>query len=522
MDKAELFDALINGRTPFVGRQFESERCSCHLAGLAPLSLVNILLTGANGYIGLRLLPTLLEAGHQVTAVVRSVGRFPSNLFEAFVESGQLRFLEADFLEELPDMPSGIEAAFYLLHSMGADDDFSDKERRCAENFRDWIEARQVVYLSGLIPEGKLSAHLASRERVNEILREGDVPVTTLRASIIVGSGSASFEIIRDLAEKLPFMITPKWTATLCQPIAIRNVIGYLTGVLDHEKTLGEEFDIGGPEVLSYRELLLHYAEARGLRRFIIPVPFFSPGLSARWLYLVTATSYPLAQSLVASLVNETVCRDHRIEKLIPQELLSYHEAIEKAFVQIAQNRVPSSWYDSLASGKFDPAFLQAVQVPGHGVLRDEQVVSLEGKREDVIDAVWSLGGKMGWPSMNWAWKLRGLMDRLAGGIGLRRGRRHPTELNSGDALDFWRVVLADRVSNPESARLILAAEMKMPGEAWLEYEVSESSLRQTATFRPRGLFGRVYWYSVLPLHLLLFPRMARKLAEGRVQCLVS
>ncbi|MDB4279075.1 SDR family oxidoreductase [Akkermansiaceae bacterium] len=477
---------------------------------------MNILLTGANGYIGLRLLPTLLEEGHQITAVVRTIERFPAKLFESFVDSGQLSFLEADFLGELPPVPEGIDAAYYLLHSMGADDGFSEKEERCARNFLGWIKAKQVVYLSGLVPKGKLSPHLASRERVNEILRTGLVPVTTLRASIIVGSGSASFEIIRDLAEKLPFMITPKWTATLCQPIAIRNVIGYLTGVLTKDETLGKEFDIGGPEVLSYRDLLLRYAEARGLKRFIIPVPFFSPGLSARWLYLVTATSYPLAQSLVNSLVNETICRDHSIEKLIPQELLSYEESIEKAFVRIAQNRVPSSWYDSLASGKFEPAFLSSVQVPAHGILRDEQNVPFVEDREDVINAVWSLGGKKGWPSMNWAWRLRGLMDRLTGGIGLRRGRRHPTELNNGDALDFWRVVLADRESNPESARLILAAEMKMPGEAWLEFEITETSLRQTATFRPRGLFGRVYWYSVLPLHLLLFPRMAKKLAQGK------
>ncbi len=477
---------------------------------------MNILLTGANGYIGLRLLPTLLDGGHQVTAVVRSTTRFPAGLYESFVSSGQLRFLEADFLGKLPSAPEGIDAAYYLLHSMGADDGFSEKEERCAQNFRDWIQAKQVIYLSGLIPKGKLSPHLASRERVNEVLREGKVSVTTLRASIIVGSGSASFEIIRDLAEKLPFMITPKWTATRCQPIAIRNVISYLTGVLAKEETLGKEFDIGGPEVLSYRDLLLRYADARGLKRYIIPVPFFTPKLSARWLYLVTATSYPLAQSLVTSLVNETICHDHEIEKVIPQELLSYEEAIEKAFMRIAQHRVPSSWYDSLASGKLDPAFLKSVQVPAHGVLRDEQIVFFSGDRQEVIDAVWTLGGKKGWPSMNWAWKLRGWMDRLTGGIGLRRGRRHPTKLKNGDALDFWRVVLADRKSDSESARLILAAEMKLPGEAWLEYEISETSLRQTATFRPRGLFGRLYWYSVLPLHLLLFPRMAKKLAQGK------
>lgn len=475
---------------------------------------MKILLTGANGYIGMRLLPTLLEAGHQVTGVVRSISRFSSSQFEAFLESNQLRLLEGDFLGELPSVPEDLDAAYYLLHSMGSGRDFEEREAECARRFTSWIKCRQVVYLSGLIPDGELSAHLASREQVNAILRQGSVPVTTLRASIIVGSGSASFEIIRDLAEKLPFMITPKWTENRCQPVAIRNVIGYLTGVLDHPQTLGEEFDIGGPDVLSYRQLLLDYAGTRGLKRFIIPVPFFSPGISARWLYLVTAASYPLAKSLVQSLINETICHDDRIRELIPMELLTYQEAIEKAFVQIAQNKVPSSWFNSLASGKLDPAFLQSVQVPAHGVLSDHQTVPLTTDRQDVIRSVWSLGGRKGWPSMNWAWKLRGWMDRLLGGTGIRRGRRHPSELNAGDALDFWRVVLSDPVSRPDSARLILAAEMKMPGEAWLQFEITEDQLIQTATFRPRGLFGRAYWYAVLPLHWILFPRMARKLAS--------
>ncbi len=476
---------------------------------------MHILLTGANGYIGLRLLPSLLEAGHQVTAVVRSVSRFPSTQFQPFIAKGQLHFLEADFLKDRPPVPGDIDAAYYLLHSMGTGNDFHKKEATCARNFADWIRCEQIIYLSGLVPEGRLSPHLESREEVNRILRSGSIPVTTVRASIIVGSGSASFEIIRDLAEKLPFMITPQWTATLCQPIAIRNVITYLISLLKTAKARGEEYDIGGPDVLSYRNLLIRYARARGLRRFIIPVPFFTPGLSARWLYLVTSTSYPLAQSLVQSLVNETICGDQRILDLIPQDLLSYDEAIEKAFVRIAQNRVPSSWFDSLASGQFDPAFLKSVQVPEHGVHFDEQIVPLTTERDRAVDAVWSLGGKNGWPSMNWAWRLRGLMDRMAGGTGLRRGRRHPTQLNNGDALDFWRVVLADRSSDGSSARLILAAEMKMPGEAWLQFEVTKDQLIQRATFRPRGLLGRFYWYAVLPLHWLLFPRMSKRLAAG-------
>ena len=481
---------------------------------------MNVLLTGANGYIGLRLLPSLLERRHKVYALVRSLDRFPKQDFDSFLESGQLVLLQADLLQtdRLPALPSQLDCAYYLLHSMGAGDDFAEREASCAENFVRWLkssECKSVVYLSGLIPPGELSPHLASRERVNSILRSGDVPVTTLRASIIVGSGSASFEIIRDLVEKLPVMVTPTWTETRCQPIAIRNVINYLTELPNVTETNGRDFDIGGPEVMTYRDLMENYAAARGLRRFILPTPFLSPGLSARWLYLVTATSYPLAQSLVRSLINETVCRDFSIQKLIPQDLLTYREAIDRAFARIAQNKVPSSWFDSLSSGQLDPVYLRSVQVPSHGVLKDVSKEPLSAPREQVVQAVWSLGGSNGWPSMDWAWKLRGLLDKVFGGTGIRRGRRHPTELNTGDALDFWRVILADEGGNGQSARLILAAEMKMPGEAWLEFEIDQKGLTQTATFRPRGLLGRLYWYSVLPFHLVLFPTMAKRLAHG-------
>lgn len=480
---------------------------------------MNILLTGANGYIGLRLLPALLEADHRVIALVRDRGRFPCAQFQPFLDDGRLSLIEGDMLDpaRLPAPPREIDAAYYLLHSMGAGRGFEEREAACARNFTDWLESdtcRRVIYLGGLVPDGPLSHHLQSRENVNTILRSGKIPVTTLRASIIVGSGSASFEIIRDLAEKLPFMITPRWTATRCQPIAIRNVIRYLTGCLDTPETIGQELDIGGPEILTYRDLLRQYAETRGLRRWLISLPLLSPRLSARWLRFVTAATLPLAKSLIESLRNETVCRDHRIEKLIPQQLISYQEAIRLAFATIAQNRVPSSWIDSLASGRLDPDFLRSIRVPEHGVLRDRQCVPLEAEREKVIDRVWSLGGAFGWPSMNWAWRVRGWMDRLAGGTGLRRGRRHPRELRAGDALDFWRVIMADRASDPDSARLILYAEMKLPGEAWLDFEITRGELRQTATFRPRGLLGRLYWYSILPLHLLLFPRMALRLAK--------
>ncbi len=409
------------------------------------------------------------------------------------------------------------DAAYYLLHSMGAGHGFEERETACAKNFCAWLGAthcKRIIYLGGLVPKGSLSHHLESRENVDRILRSQSIPVTTFRASIIVGSGSASFEIIRDLVEKLPFMITPRWTSTRCQPIAIRNVITYLTECLKIPETSGKAFDIGGPEILTYRELLRQYAVARGLQRYFISVPLLTPRLSARWLQFVTATTLPLAKSLIESLRNETVCQNHQVIKLIPQTLISYHEAIELAFARIAQNRVPSSWIDSLSSGKLNPDFLRSIRVPEHGVLRDQQHVTLFSNRETVIDRVWSLGGEEGWPSMNWAWRIRGWLDRLIGGTGLRRGRRHQEELRAGDALDFWRVVMADRESDASSARLILYAEMKLPGEAWLDFEITNNQLRQTATFRPRGLLGRLYWYSLLPFHFILFPKMAKRLAS--------
>lgn len=481
---------------------------------------MKILLTGANGYIGLRLLPSLLDAGHAVVGLVRDKGRFPMSQFEPFLADGRLTLLEGDMLEPdgLPTAPNGINAVYYLLHSMGAGHGFEEREKACAENFLAWIAeatCKRIIYLGGLVPEGELSHHLRSRETVNRVLRSGLAAVTTLRASIIVGSGSASFEIIRDLVEKLPVMITPKWTKTMCQPIAIRNVVGYLTGCLENDETIGAEFDIGGPEVLTYRDLLRQYAATRELSRLVIPVPFLTPGLSSHWLHFVTATTMPLAKSLIGSLSNETICRDDRIVEMIPQELLTYKQAIETAFTRIAQNRVPSSWIDSLSSGRLNPEFFRSIKVPEHGVLRDRREVPLTTKRDEVIHSIWAIGGKNGWPSMNWAWRMRGIMDRMIGGIGVRRGRRHPTELYPGDALDFWRVILADEGTQESPARLILSAEMKLPGEAWLDFEVTDEKLIQTATFRPRGLFGRAYWYAVLPVHYLLFPQMAARLASG-------
>ena len=483
---------------------------------------MHLLLTGATGYIGLRLVPSLLEDGHRVTVLVRDRRRFP---VAEFSEAGErLQVLEGDFLDlgSLPEFPVDLEAAFYLLHSMGGGGDFAAREKAVARNFVNALEStgcRRIIYLGGLIDDpADLSPHLRSRLEVEEVLRGGAAELTVLRASIIVGSGSASFEIVRDLAEKLPVMVAPRWVNTRCQPIAIVDVIAYLTGVLRVQETAGRTYDIGGPEVLRYRDVLEGYAAVRGLNRWFVPVPFLSPRLSSWWLYLVTSTSFPLARALVDSLETETVCGESNLGEVLPRDLLTYREAVARALSRIAQNRVPSSWIDSLQTGSLGPRFIDAIKVPEHGILRDSQSVPLVARRDEVVDAVWSLGGSKGWPTMNWAWKLRGGLDRLLGGTGLRRGRRHPGELRAGDALDFWRVLLADR----ESGRLMLYAEMKLPGEAWLEFSVRDGQLRQTATFRPQGLLGRLYWLAVLPAHWLLFPRMARALASGSMARTVS
>ena len=293
-------------------------------------------------------------------------------------------------------------------------------------------------------------------------------------------------------------------------------MLDYLTGVLEHPETAHGSYDIGGPEVMSYLDLIKGYCEVRGLRRVFLPTRLLSPRLSSGWLCLLTSTSFPLARSLVDSLTHETVCHDSKIRELIPLELLTYREAVERALARIAQNHVPSSWIDSLAAGTLSPRLFGAIKVPEHGVLTDSRMVPLNAPRDEVIDRIWRIGGSSGWPSMNWAWGLRGIADKLVGGIGIRRGRRHPDELHTGDALDFWRVLLADR----RQGRLMLYAEMKLPGEAWLEFAIEDlpdgsHALRQTATFRPHGLLGRLYWLAMLPFHWLLFPRMARNLAAG-------
>jgi uncharacterized protein YbjT (DUF2867 family) len=486
---------------------------------------MKILLTGANGYIGFRLLPVLLDGGHDVVCLVRDRRRFPDTDFTAQSDHpGRLTVIEGDLLEydSLSVIPNDIDIAYYLVHSMGSSErDFYQLEARCAENFCRALaktKARQTIFLSGIVNESEvtLSPHLASRKNVEDILLAGSVPTTVLRAAIIVGAGSASFEIIRDLVEKLPVMVAPKWLRTKCQPIAVRNVIDYLIGVIDLDAAKGKVFDIAGPEAYPYQDLLMQYAEVRELKRFLLPVPFLTPRLSGYWLYFVTSTSYSLARHLVDSLSFDMSSHDDRIRELVVIDLISYRDAVKRAFSMIEQNQVQSSWIDSLSSGRMDVGRLRQIEVPTHGVLTDQRVVGFDREPEEVAENIWRVGGSEGWYAMGWAWQLRGWMDRLVGGSGLRRGRRHPSELHAGDALDFWRVLVSDR----DQRRLVLYAEMKLPGEAWLEFHIEAGEkeedqpwrLIQTATFRPRGLLGRLYWLAVLPFHYFVFQQMAEEI----------
>ena len=471
---------------------------------------MRILLTGATGYIAKKLLPVLLADGHEVICCVRDIKRFDTSKFK----TDQIRVIQVNFLDEssLGAIPKEIDAAYYLIHSMSASTgSFDAMEKLSAINFRTRMEqtdVRQVIYLSGIVNYEKLSRHLASRKAVEDELAAGSYHLTTLRAGIILGSGSASFEIMRDLVEKLPLMITPKWLNTRSQPIAVQNVIAFLSGVLLKEFTYDKSFDIGGPDILTYKEMLLKFAAVRNLKRSIYIVPVMTPKLSSYWLYFVTSISYKLAVNLVDSMKVEVICRKNDLTEKLNISLLSFDDAVTMAFDKIEQQGVLSSWTDALSSRVMEKGISDLIQVPAFGCMSDVRTARVNDE-EKVLDRIWSIGGKTGWYYVNWLWGIRGFIDKLAGGVGLRRGRKSSTELLPGDALDFWRVIFADR----NEKRLLLYAEMKLPGEAWLEFRIENEMLIQTATFRPLGLWGRLYWYSVLPLHAVIFRGMINRIA---------
>lgn len=479
---------------------------------------MKILLTGANGYIGTRLLPVLLEQGHEVVCMVRDKRRFaPESDF-----GNRVKIITGDLLKPLEEIPKDIQAAYYLAHSMSASENgFSDLELHSAQSFVNAVkktDCGQLIYLTGIVNDAGLSKHLSSRLAVEEVLKKSGIAFTILRAAIIIGSGSASFEIIRDLTEKLPLMVAPKWVQIRCQPIGIRDVLRYLSGVLSNEKALGHVFDIGGPDILSYKEMMMQYAKVRRLKRIIITLPLLTPRLSSLWLNLVTSVPYALARSLVDRMKNEVICKDSKITVVVPGSCFSYQETLKLAFEKIEQHSIVSSWKDALNRGYLETSFMDQVKVPQNGTLEYKVKMPFERNPDEVFENIWSIGGNRGWYYLNWLWNLRGFLDKLLGGVGSRRGRTSDLGLEAGDVLDFWRVLLADK----NNKRLLLFAEMKVPGEAWLEFKIVErhgqAFLSQIATFRPSGLWGRAYWYAMFPFHLFLFKGMARQITLFRSQ----
>ena len=462
-----------------------------------------VLVTGATGYIGGRLVPRLLAKGHRLRCVARNPSRLEGRPWPG------VEIVQGDL--EDPAAPAqilhNIDVAYYLVHSMAAGQAFRERDRAMALAFgaaAAQAGVRRIIYLGGLgDPEKVRSKHLVSRQEVGRSLAAAGVPVVEFRAAVIVGSGSASFEMIRHLTERLPVMIAPMWMNTRCQPIGIRSVMEYLVEALDHPTAEGI-YEIGGEDILSYREMMLHYARIRGLRRFILAFPVPKPELSSRWVDLFTPIPYRIAQPLVESLQTEVVVRSQRARVTFSVQPTGYNYAVQLALTRLAEDSVETTWASSLSSLTQDQP--EADVLGSHeGLLLDRHQRRVRAEPGKVFEAICSLGGEEGWPVGNTLWQLRGLMDRMVGGVGMRRGRRHPRELWVGDPLDFWRV---EALEVPHLLRL--RAEMKLPGRAWLQFEVRPdpggSRVEQTAFFEPWGILGYLYWFSVLPFHRFLFP----------------
>lgn len=479
-----------------------------------------VLVIGATGYVGGRLVPRLLESGYRVRVMARSLSKVICRPWgnHPMVEISQGDVLDLDSLRKAT---SGCSAAFYLVHAMSsARENFALADRKAAYHMAvAAAEARldRIIYLGGLgrDDDPTLSEHLRSRHEVGRILQSGPVPTTILRAAMILGSGSASFEMLRYLADRLLVMITPRWVQTPVQPISIRNVLGYLLGCLEHEETRGQTYDIGGPEVLTYEKMIHIYADVAGLpRRRIFPLPFLSPHLSALWIHLITPVPASIARPLAEGLRNEVVCQDHRIRSIIPQDLMTARETTERALEKMRLQRVETRWID--AGVLLPPEWVQYgdAQYAGGTILEYGSSVLVEATPEELWAFVSQIGGRTGWYFGNPLWMLRGLLDRLLGGYGLRRGRRHSLDIYVGDALDFWRVL-----EIRPCRRLLLLSEMKMPGEATLEFKIlpagrNRVELRQLSRFVPRGLLGILYWYSLYPFHEWIFSGMLTSIAK--------
>jgi uncharacterized protein YbjT (DUF2867 family) len=488
--------------------------------GIPTMKTDPILVTGATGYVGGRLIPALLKAGYRVRAMARKLNKMGCRPWAA---DPRVELVQGDVLDldSLTNAAEGCRTAYYLVHSMIAQKEkFAEADRLAARNMvaaASNAGLERIIYLGGLAEskDGVLSRHLQSRIEVAEILQAGPVPTTDLRTPMILGSGSASFEILRYLVERLPVMTTPRWVHSLNQPIAIRNVITYLVGCLAHDETIGQTYDIGGPDVLTYRDLLDIYAqEARLPKRLIIPVPVLTPGLSALWIHLISPVPKSIALPLTQGLTSNAVCTENEIQSIIPQALLSCREAIKLALDRTQQQQVQTCWMD--AGGLLEPEWAHCGDADWAGgtIMKCGYRALLQATPEEVWQPVARIGGKTGWYFGNFLWRLRGAIDRLVGGVGLRRGRRHPVDLGVGDALDFWRVLEVDPPN-----RLQLLAEMKTPGEALLEIQISDhkngqTELQMLSRFLPKGLFGILYWYGLYPFHQWIFAGMLKRMAQ--------
>ncbi len=473
-----------------------------------------VLITGVTGYIGGRLVPLLLEAGCRVRVMVRDPIRLQGRSWLAQVDVVEGDVLKPDTLDAAL---MGIDVAYYLIHSMRAGEDFHERDIQAARNFGAAAQhqgVKRIIYLGGLGDSAtELSQHLRSRQQTGDALRESAVPVTEFRAGVIVGSGSLSFEMIRYLTERVPIMICPRWVYTRIQPIGIQDTLDYLVSALNTPDSAGQIIEIGGEKIITYRDMMFGYANARGLRRYMIPVPVLTPRLSSYWVHWVTPIPSDIARPLVEGLRNEVIVRDDKARKLFPDiQPMTFAAAVSQALEQLDASKIETSWADALVSSQ--PDQVPPVLTTHEGMFIEQRQAFVKASPSAVFRAFTSLGGANGWLYFDWAWYLRGLLDRMVGGVGLRRGRRHPTEVRVGDALDFWRIeaVEPDRL-------LRLRAEMKVPGRAWLQFkaepqEDGSTQLVQTAFFASKGLFGLLYWYILYPLHSLIFSGMIRKLAQ--------
>lgn len=473
-----------------------------------------ILVTGATGYVGARLVPRLLAEGYRVRVMVRDPRRLNGREWQPDVD-----VVAGDVLkpETLPAALDGVTAAYYLIHSMSGNDDFHERDVAAATNFGNAARRAgvgRIIYLGGLgSDEDELSEHLSSRHATGNALRQSGVEVTELRAAVIVGSGSLSFEMVRNLTERLPVMIVPRWALTRTQPISIRDVLAYLVAALETPASRGQIIEIGGADVVTYLDMMKRYAAERRLSRHFISVPLLTPRLSSYWVHWTTPIPATIARALVEGLRNEVVVKDGRAAAIFPEiQPADYRTSVRRALDRIREGNIESIWSDALSSSQGDraPALFRLEQ----GMLIERREVDVEATPHDLFRTFSSLGGKRGWLAYNWAWQLRGILDRLVGGVGLRRGRRDPDELRVGDALDFWRVEAVE-----ENKLIRLRAEMKVPGRAWLQFEArpqqnGRAQLVQTAYFAPRGLSGLLYWYVLYPIHGLIFAAMPQRIAR--------